>query len=103
FRFAVLDGGTWYLSEASYTQPVVGAGYLEVTGFNGSNTVGRRWAPISPTTYDFAIPSGSLLSYGAHSFTDIRAVAVVYHGRRWGYHYGVGIKRLLVLGSRSGG
>lgn len=103
FRFAVLDGGTWYLSEAAYTQQVVGTGYLEVTGFNGSSSPGRRWAVISPSTYDFAIPPAASLSFSAHTFSDVRAVAVVYHGRRWGYHYSVAVKRFLVLGHREAG
>ncbi len=101
FRFAVLDGGTWYLSEASYTEKVVGAGYLEVTGFNGSSSPGLRWAVVSPSTHDFAIPAASALNFAAHSFNDVQAVAVVYHGRRWGYHYNVAVKRFLVLGQRS--
>lgn len=103
FRFAVLDGGTWYLSEASYTQQVVGAGFLEVTGFNGSSVPGRRWAVVTPTAYNFAIPAAASLSFAAHSFSDVRAVAVVYHGRRWGYHYNVAIKRFLVLGRQDAG
>jgi hypothetical protein len=99
-RFAVQDGNTWYLSEAAYTRPVVGDGYLEVTGFNGSSAVGRRWAVITPSTYDFAIPATASLSFSAHSFTDVRAVAVLYHGRRGGYHYNVALKRFMVLGSK---
>lgn len=104
FRFAVLDGSTWYLSEAAYTRPVVGDGFLEVTGFDGSSQPGKRWAAIaSPSAYELAMPPAASLAFAAHSFSDVRAVAVVYHGRRWGYHYSVAVKRFLVLGRGEGG
>ncbi|NDY93929.1 hypothetical protein [Ideonella livida] len=100
FRFAVLDGGQWWLSEAAHRPQVVGDGYFELIGFNGSGVAGKRWAPITPTALNFAIPAAASLSFGAHSFSNVQAVAVLYHGRRWGYHYNVSLKQFMALGVR---
>lgn len=98
-RFAVLDGSTWYLSEKAYTENYVGDGYFEITGFSGSSSEGRRWAVIDPQPQSFAIPAASALTFSAHSFSDIRAVGLLYHGRREGYHYMFSFGRFAVLGS----
>jgi len=102
FRFAVRDGSRWYLSEAVHRTQAVGDGHFELVGFNGSSTVGKRWAPIAPTALGFAIPEPATLGFAAHTFGDVQAVGVLYHGRRWGYHYSVGIQKFMALGLRPG-
>ncbi|MEY4754742.1 MAG: hypothetical protein RJA44_2417, partial [Pseudomonadota bacterium] len=101
FRFAVQDGSRWYMSEAVHRTQVVGDGYFELGDFQDNSTPGRRWAAITPTAYDLAIPDVSGLNFAAHHFSDVQAVALLYHGRRWGYHYTAAIKKFLVLGQRS--
>ena len=102
WRFAVLDGSQWYLSEAVHRTQVVGDGYFELIGFNGRGDTGKRWAPIAPTALDFAIPDTRTLSFGAHSFGNVQAVALLYQGRRWGYHYSVSVRKFMALGLRPG-
>lgn len=104
-RFAVLNHesgtDTWYMSEISYNENYVGDGYLEHTGFNGSSGEGNRWSVINPSEYSFAIPDPSSLAFAAKSFSDIRALGLMYHGRRDGYHYNFGFQRFIVLGNRN--
>ncbi len=99
-RFVVLDGDTWYLSEAAYTSPHLGDGYFEVANFTGSNTPGHRWAVFRPTADAYAIPSVASLTFNATTFSDVRAVGIAYRGRRWGYNYSFNFSRFLALGRR---
>ena len=96
-RFAVLDAGVWWLSEAAWTRPVVADGFFEITAFDASAEPGRRWARFVPAV-EPALPDVAALAFGAHAFTDVQAVALVYRGRRWGYHYGVAFPRFMALG-----
>ena len=99
-RFVVLDGGTYYLSEAAYTSQHLGDGYFEVANFNGASAPGQRWAVFRPTADAYAIPSAASLTFNATTFSDVRAVGLAYHGRRWGYHYTFSFSRFLALGRR---
>lgn len=99
-RFVVLDGSTYYLSEAAYTSSFLGDGYFQLSGFNDSTEADKRWAVFTPTPTDYAIPEVGDLVFGAHSFTDVRAVGIAYHGRRWGWHYSFCFSRFVALGQR---
>ena len=96
----MLDGDTWYLSEAAYTSPHLGDGYFEVANFTGSNTPGHRWAVFRPAADAYAIPSDASLTFNAATFSDVRAVGIAYRGRRWGYNYSFNFSRFLALGRR---
>ena len=100
-RFVVLDHGTYYLSEAAYTSPYLGDGYFQLAAFNGSAEPGRRWAAFSPTVDNFAIPAAATLTFAAHTFTNVQAVGLAYHGHRDGWHYSFNFSRFLALGRRN--
>ncbi len=100
-RFVVRDGGTYYLSEAAYTSPYLGDGYFQLANFNGSSEPGRRWAVFTPTADNFAIPAAASLTFAAHTFTNVQAVGLAYHGHRDGWHYSFNFSRFLALGRRN--
>ena len=100
-RFVVLDGGTYYLSEAAYTSPYLGDGYFQLSAFNGSSEPGHRWATFTPTADNFAIPAAATLTFAPHTFTNVQAVGLAYHGYRDGWHYSFNFSRFLALGRRN--
>jgi hypothetical protein len=100
-RFVVLDGGTYYLSEAAHTSPYLGDGYFQLAGFNASSTEGHRWAVFAPAADSFAIPASATLTFTAHTFTNVQAVGLAYHGHRDGWHYSFNFSRFLALGRRN--
>ncbi len=99
-RFVVLDGATYYISESAHTSPHLGDGYFQLEDFNGSADTGKRWAAFTPTAADYAIPDSATLTFAAHTFTDVRAVGLAYHGHRDGWHYSFNFSRFLALGQR---
>ena len=99
-RFVVLDGGTYYLSEAAYTSPYLGDGYFQLANFSGNATPGQRWAVFSPTADNYAIPATNTLTFVPHTFANVQAVGLAYHGYRWGYNYSFNFSRFLALGRR---
>ena len=74
-RFVVLDGGTYYLSEAAHTSPYLGDGYFQLSAFNGSSEPGRRWATFTPTADNFAIPAAATLTFAPHTSPTCRPSA----------------------------
>lgn len=100
-RFVVRDGSTYYLSEAAYTSPYLGDGYFQLSAFNGSSEPGRRWAVFTPTADNFAIPPAATLTFAPHTFTNVQAVGLAYHGYRDGWHYSFNFSRFLALGRRN--
>ena len=97
-RFVVLDGNTYYVSEAAYTAQQIGDGYFQIADFNGSDLPGHRWATFQPTPDNYAIPAQ--LDFAAAQFANVRAVGVAYHGRRPGWHYPFAFERFMALGER---
>lgn len=81
-RWVVLDGGTWYISDVSFT----GTGSFLFWGAAVSSTLSdpnsQLWASYIPIASDSAGPylynaaPGS--GYGAHSFSNIQAVGVYF-------------------------
>ncbi len=100
-RFVIRDGGTYYISEAAYTSPYLGDGYFQLANFNASSEPGRRWAVFTPTADAFAIPAAATLTFAPHTFTNVQAVGLAYHGRRDGWHYSFNFSRFLALGRRN--
>ncbi len=100
-RFVIRDAGTYYISEAAHTSPYLGDGYFQLAGFNGSAEAGRRWAVFTPTADSFAIPPAATLTFAAHTFTNVQAVGLAYHGYRDGWHYSFNFSRFLALGRRN--
>ena len=100
-RFVILDGGTYYLSEAASTSPYLGDGYFQLADFNASGDAGKRWAVFAPTADSYAIPPAATLAFAAHSFTNVQAVGLAYHGHRDGWHYSFNFSRFLALGRRN--
>ncbi|MGC9450887.1 MAG: hypothetical protein ACP5I4_05505 [Oceanipulchritudo sp.] len=95
-RFAILNGSTWYVSEAVFTGATNGQLYLDA--FNNNTATGKRWAVFTPTANAFDLPD-PLPAFGAVDFDDVQAVGV----HIWGYHnrYGwtLGFKRFLAIGA----
>lgn len=81
-RWVVLDGSTWYVSEATFT----GTGSFLFWGAAVSSTLtdpnSQLWASYIPIESDSAGPylynTAPSSGYGAHSFSDIRAVGIYY-------------------------
>jgi len=77
-RFIVLNGSTYYVSEAKATT----TGTFTLTNFNNNSATGFRWAPITaPTSTSFDIPQSGLV-YTAQTFGDVQAVGWIGRGSR---------------------
>ncbi len=79
-RFVIKQGGVYYMSEFSANL----VGLIELTEFNNSNTVGKRWGIITPTALDFSIPT-TLPTFQAVDFNNIEAVGFICHSPRSTY------------------
>jgi len=84
-RFIILNGSTYYVSEAKATT----TGTFSLTNFTGNATAGFRWAPIpAPTSTSFDIPQSGLV-YAAQTFSNVQAVGWIGRGSRtYGAVYG---------------
>ena len=99
-RFAVLDGGTFYLSEAAHDTLSLGDGYFQLANFNGSGEAGKRWAVYAPTAETFAMPEAGAMVFAAHAFTNVQAVGVAIRGANPGWHKSLNLSRFIALGRR---
>lgn len=72
-RFAILNGSTWYVSEAVFTGATNGQLYLDA--FNNNTATGKRWAVFTPTANAFDLPD-PLPAFGAVDFDDVQAMGV---------------------------
>lgn len=102
-HFIVLNHDTgedvWYVSEASFTNNLIGEGYWELTEFSGSAEAGKRWASFTPTANDVSLPDLDTLVFAPKTFDDVRAVGFTYRGSRWQYHYLFGFNKFFALGT----
>lgn len=80
-RFVVKNDGVYYISEYLATSQ----GMLELTAFNNTTEVGKRWGVFNPTASDFDMPN-PLPAFQAVDFTDVTEVGFLYQGTResWG-------------------
>jgi len=76
-RFIVLNGSTYYISEAKATA----TGTFTLTNFTNNSAAGFRWAPITLTGTSFDIPQSGLV-YSAQIFGDVQAVGWIGRGSR---------------------
>ncbi|MEI6034603.1 MAG: hypothetical protein WCS65_10025 [Verrucomicrobiae bacterium] len=95
-RFIVLNGDTWYLSEAVLKKK----GTFLLAGFNNSSEPGKRWGVFHPTPDAFAIPD-PLPAMEAVDFNDVRAFGLAVRDKKGGYHYLFVLKRLMAIGKSS--
>ena len=99
-RFAVLDGGVFYLSEAAHDTLSLGDGYFQLADFSGSDEAGKRWAAFAPTAESYAMPAAGELVFAAHAFTNVQAVGVALRGANPGWHKALNLSRFIALGRR---
>jgi hypothetical protein len=95
-RFIVLNGDTWYLSEAEWKK----SGTFLLTGFNNNSEPGKRWGVFHPTADAFGIPD-PLPPMEAVDFNDVRAFGLAVRDKKDGWHYLFTLKRLMAIGKSS--
>lgn len=95
-RFVIKDGSTWYASEALFDRNFLGDGIFELSQFQNSNQIGKRWTIINPTAASFELPEGA--TYVAHEFTDVQAVGIMGRSSRNQWNFRFKFNRFFVLG-----
>ena len=82
-RFIIKNDGVYYISEFLATAQ----GLIELTAFNNTTEVGKRWGVYNPSASDFDMPN-PLPTFDAVDFTNVEAIGFLYEGVRSGWGNG---------------
>lgn len=90
---------SYYISEAAWHETA--AARLVLSDFNANAEPGKRWALFNPEPAAFEMPPAGSLEFLPVDFRMVDGVGLAMQSRRFGWHYGFGFSRFLVIGART--